>query len=861
MSPYYKRVPVWPLIVIVACVLVLSVLAPWRWPGGANWQRQLASTTSPAEPISAPSETGPVPLQARPVTVAKQQGPASLREASASGDVASELALLSEHSGSRQEASIAPPVGERIDLDPSIVETPALPVAQQSVSPPAKTPGETSPPSDEPAPTERPAPLLRDRAEMLPPATTWPYPSVLAAALQTLVADEATRPWAERVLALLDRLVTVDALGHIDAGVILEQLQQLEREPQRLAPGLESTRTHALLLRAGYALQRHLSIWQAVHELTTHAAPATAGGNPARLLAVLDEVNHRLADISAAGAWREYLLLGPLNDLARNPRGIDAQQLREVARRVLLRVDTPAMTLKQSEFFEQPPFPQFVKELKYWANEPVDYQKLLRDIEMYERGGVTEDAQRLVQYYQVLRWSTDEHVARLAEVLNRHYRNANVRVAVSIELINRLLPEPQESTEAVVDNIAQADVQGQSWATTRLRVTLLPDRRQWRLGLEANADVASDTESRKGPAAFFHDAWANVRARKTLTVDHRGVRVGRSEANANLERNLKGFETDYDGVPVLNLIARSIAKQQYEDKFHSSQVEAENKLAWRANSKFDEEVQRQIERAEKDLQEKLLKPLQELDLKPTAVDMETTATRLMVRERLAGNMQLGAHTPRPQAPGDSWLSVQFHESAMNNALEHLGLNGRETDLPTLYREITRRFMGRDLPLPEDFPDDVRVHFADSDAIRVRCEGGRIRLTIRVAELSDGKRRHWRNFVVQAYYKPTSNQRDANLERDGQIELAGQRLDIGDQFALRTIFSTILSRNRNLNLINKKLAENPKLADLHVNQFVIEDGWIGLALSPRAVHVTISDDPAQSPADHGTAKHSNAASRK
>ena len=152
---------------------------------------------------------------------------------------------------------------------------------------------------------------------------------------------------------------------------------------------------------------------------------------------------------------------------------------------------------------------------------------------------------------------------------------------------NRLLPAPQQSSEEVVDNIAQADVHGQSWATTRLRVTLLPDRRQWRLGLEANADVASDTESRKGPAAFFHDAWANVRARKILTVDHRGVRVGRSEAAANIERNLKGFETDYDGVPVLNMIARSIAKQQYEDKYQSSQVEAENKLAWRANSKFE----------------------------------------------------------------------------------------------------------------------------------------------------------------------------------------------------------------------------------------------------------------------------------
>ena len=300
MSPYYKRVPIWPLIVILACGLALSLLAPWRWQGVASWQRQPPPLPQRPVVVMAEPEVEPPALQARPVSVAKQQRIASPREAGAADDVASELAALSESAGPRQEASVAPPVGERIDLDPSIVETPALPVAQDPVPPPSKAPGDTSPPSDEPAPTERSEPLLRERAEMLPPATTWPYPSVLAATLHTLVADEAARPWAERVLALLDRLVTVDSLNHIDAGVILEQLQRLDREPPQLAPSIESAKTRSLLLRAGYALQRHLSIWQAVHALTTHTGLPTVGGKPARLLAVLDEVNLRLVDISAA---------------------------------------------------------------------------------------------------------------------------------------------------------------------------------------------------------------------------------------------------------------------------------------------------------------------------------------------------------------------------------------------------------------------------------------------------------------------------------------------------------------------------------------------------------------------------------
>jgi hypothetical protein len=167
---------------------------------------------------------------------------------------------------------------------------------------------------------------------------------------------------------------------------------------------------------------------------------------------------------------------------------------------------------------------------------------------------------------------------------------------------------------------------------------------------------------------------------------------------------------------------------------------------------------------------------------------------------------------------------------MNNALEHLGLEGRRTDLRTLYRELADRFDRTDTPIPEDIPDDVIVQFANDDAVRIRCVEGRITLTIHLAELVHGKSDKWRNFAVRAHYRPTSNQVEANLIRDGVIELAGERLSLRDQVALRGIFSRILSRNRTVSVVNKKLQENPRLAHLIVGQFVIEDGWIGVAMA-------------------------------
>src|SRR4029077_9003575 len=101
------------------------------------------------------------------------------------------------------------------------------------------------------------------------------------------------------------------------------------------------------------------------------------------------------------------------------------------------------------------------------------------------------------------------------------------------------------------------------------------------------------------------------------------------------------------------------------------------------------------------------------------------------------------------------------------------------------------------------------------------------------ELDHAEKNTWKNFEVRGYYRPSDNQQEANLVRDGNLELVGERLKLGDQIALRGIFAKVLSRNRQLSLVNKQLLLRPQLADLQVTQFVIQDGWIGVALGPKS----------------------------
>src|SRR4029079_18933103 len=103
------------------------------------------------------------------------------------------------------------------------------------------------------------------------------------------------------------------------------------------------------------------------------------------------------------------------------------------------------------------------------------------------------------------------------------------------------------------------------------------------------------------------------------------------------------------------------------------------------------------------------------------------------------------------APSNSMVSLQLHESMFNNTLENLKLADRRVDLRTLYVEMLRRFDAKEINIPDDLPEDVTVQFADHDPVRIHCDEGRVKLTIRLMELDHAERHTWHDFEVHGYY--------------------------------------------------------------------------------------------------------------
>ncbi len=184
----------------------------------------------------------------------------------------------------------------------------------------------------------------------------------------------------------------------------------------------------------------------------------------------------------------------------------------------------------------------------------------------------------------------------------------------------------------------------------------------------------------------------------------------------------------------------------------------------------------------------------------------------------------------------------MHQSAINNGIESLDLNGRSFSIEELFAWIAQKLDRPDLANQEDLPEDVHVTFADQDAVRVRCEDGRAEVMFSFAELKQGRNR-WHDFKVRSYYLPKQHGMTPRFERDrGTIFLEGKSLKGRPHFALRAIFSRVLSLNRDLNLIDETVTSDPRLQGLQISQFVVEHGWIGLAYSPERPAANVARRP-------------------
>ena len=656
----------------------------------------------------------------------------------------------------------------------------------------------------------------------------WPRPVSLMNRLADLASTREASSWVEDVQQQLQTFASAGRdTPQLEILSALDRLQALSSDAAGLAERLGDRPPAVELRRTRHALVRRLDFWQAV---IAAGGPAQTVGesfqvDPRRLSSCLAQINGELRNRAVGGSWREYLKLDELERLSR--AGVIGQEHRVLAGRIIKRLTAPDMTTQQRQFIERGPAAGLELELSRWMAEPVSLGDVLLHVEQYEQTGLPSDSRLLARDHALLELLTSPGCEGVCRQLQAHYRNANVRIAITNELPTRLLPEREPECRMVSDCILGKPVHGHSLVSTDLVVRMIPDPSRLRLALEVRGLVSALTTSTSGPATFLNDSQSSYLASKEIEINMRGLQVQPARITVDNNVRLRSVSTSLDVIPIVGSVAKEYAESQHQQSQPEMKREVERKIAVQVSRELDEETDQALAKLDQTLRQNVLEPLSKLSLGPTVIGSQTTDRRLTMRLRLADESQLGGHTPRPRAPADSLASCQLHESALNNAADAMQLDGGSFTLAEIRRRISEVF-DRPEMLEEPGREDVSITFAEKDALRLQCQQGRIAIVLSIAKLSRAPNA-WHDFQVRAYYRPVIDGRSAQLVRDGLVELTGRGMNFRSQIPLRGIFSKTFSKNRPCQIIPPTMAENPQMSDLEITQFAIDDGWIGVAL--------------------------------
>jgi len=897
MTSSERHEPTWPFLVVLVILFALSATAPRAWrtverpdpphlrsalarAGSGHAGRDLVGVAAPVPP------SPPIPFDDSAAATNGASSENRARFQPASQDAIRETTLLGERPASDSASPTGTTDGVVAKDDGLVVSVPHRAVGNDvsdpettPVEPVAESPWALGPEmgaddalnvaSQSDAATEEPGGLRLlapgDAVPMEEPETArfepapspsagnsnlareakaparWTPPQALFDQLQALVHHAAAGNWALKVRDDLESLGWAfedDDLAEAEA--VLMRLQTRLDEAATLQTDLAEGAEAAAFRQVRYALIRRMNLWK----LTA------AMGGLDRPMAGLSEADWtRLAERTAAveaylhapqgSPWKEFLRIGAIREVLTKRSVLAEEKCREIAAATLRDVTTRDLAADQRRFLDQPALAAYLKELAFWREAAVSACDLLRTVERYEQSGSPADAEAVMALYYRLEPSSDAAAQAMARCLQVLYRNANVRVVVTADLLNRMMPARSPESRPVSDTILGRPVYGTSLADTTAYFRLLPDPRRARLALIVQGRVTSETWSQAGPATFYNDGFAVYDARKEIEVTPRGIVTRPADIDVRNRVDLRQVSTSLDPIPVLGFLAQEVARDQLAERRLAMNAEVKWKLASQALAEIERESEGRFAEMNRKLETDVLSRLSEFSLGPTWIGAQTTEDRLVLRWRLGDAWQPGGHTLRPWAASDSLASCQVHESAVNNFLAQFRLEGRTFALPDLEAELRERLR---LPQPDDEESegaraDATITFASRNAARVEFREGRLTVVLSVAHLASPPN-HWENFEVRAHYRPEIAEDRIQFVRDGVVQLIGP-MDMRSQIALRGVFSKTFSKSRPWRISAGFLKEHPSLADLTISQLELENGWLGVAIGPRRANSVAS----------------------
>lgn len=615
---------------------------------------------------------------------------------------------------------------------------------------------------------------------------------------------------------------------------VLRKLTQKTQEVPIILARTQDISFITRLGRANFALQRRLTVWRYADAIMAQSpetpvqniSQAVDPRNWETLLGMLQQIirNHPYAE-----TWANYIRYDQLNKIFSLN---DIQKQREIAQSVLIRLDAARLNQPQRVFLAQTPFQNLVGELRKIATLRSSKDYLLYSLEEYESAAQISEGNHIAA--ECLRgWFLRKPGQEdFLQHLEYSYRNANIRLEISNRFLNRLIPQRAPEVMTINEYVVNRPVYGRGVTNTNIRIQMIPDSQRFRLGFTVNGRMESSTVSEASMVRVSNDSEADFYGVKEVELTEQGIHTVPAVAQVSNQVRMRNLQTSLDVIPLFGSLAKEMARNQATTQQELARQETQQRIHRQVTGSLNEEVNLRIEEVNTLWREKVQGPLGRLGIDFRQIDAETNEDAATVRWRLAGADQLGGHTPRPLAAPHNLLNFQIHESAINNFLQQLKLEGKTFTIAQLHEHIALRFpKWREKEMDPDVPQNLVIVFPPTDAISVKMAEGQIMLQLSIARLQIGEH-EWENFKIHVPYRVETQGFQAMVRRDGVVRLIG-KMKLPQQIAVRGVFSKAFPKDAIMYVIPERILQDPRYSIFTISQCVMQDGWIGISVSENS----------------------------
>ena len=224
-----------------------------------------------------------------------------------------------------------------------------------------------------------------------------------------------------------------------------------------------------------------------------------------------------------------------------------------------------------------------------------------------------------------------------------------------------------------------------------------------------------------------------------------------------------------------------------------------------------------------------------MDLEPEPKQLATTEDQMVVRYRIGGRDQMAANTARPLDSASSLMSFQLHQSAINNAISRIGLNGNQFTIDELVAHL-RGFIGAENSAQPSVKSDrhAEIGFAYFDPILIEFQDGQLKVTLNLRSLKIGEKgKVWKNVSLTAAYRFVRDGMKIQLQQnDDGTRIRGKRLRFGDRAAISTVMKVLFKKEYSVESLPDKIAQRIDTSQLEISQLSVSDGWLAVLVDDR-----------------------------